>query len=287
MKTIKQLFLFFVLVTLSLNGQDKPKGNLFIIGGGNREDAVMERFVQLAGGSDSKIVIIPIASGYPMEAVELHTEQMKRIGCKNIDFLIFDKSTADSPENLKKLEGVTGVFFGGGDQNILTKAMLGTKLLDLVKNVYYSGGVVGGTSAGAAVMSQIMITGDELINKDSTRSFITIQKNNVKTAEGFGFVKNGIIDQHFIIRKRANRLISVLLEHPQLLGIGIDEQTVAIVRPDNKLEAYGESTIIIFDAAKAKNIRTNSDGLFSASDIKMHILQSGDVFDFKKRSVIK
>jgi len=182
MKTIKQLFLLLVLVTVSVNGQDKPKGNLFIIGGGNREDAVMERFVRLAGGSDSKIVIIPIASGY----------QMKRIGCKNIDFLIFDKSTADSPENLKKLEGVTGVFFGGGDQNILTKAMLGTKLLDLVKNVYYSGGVVGGTSAGAAVMSQIMITGDELINKDSSRSFNTIQKNNVKTAEGFGFAKEQI-----------------------------------------------------------------------------------------------
>ncbi|MCK9280702.1 MAG: cyanophycinase [Melioribacteraceae bacterium] len=287
MKTIKQLFVLFILITLSVNAQDKSKGNLFIIGGGNREDAVMERFVKLAGGTDSKIVIIPIASGYPMEAVELHTTQMKRIGCKHIDFLIFDRATADDPENLKKLEGVKGIFFGGGDQNILSKALLGTKLLDLIKNVYYSGGVVGGTSAGAAVMSEIMITGDELINKDSSRSFITIQKNNVQTAEGFGFVKNGIIDQHFIIRKRANRLISVLLEHPALLGIGIDEQTVAIIRPDNKLEAYGESTIMIFDAAKAKNIKTNSDGLLSASDIKMHILQSGQIFDFKKRAVIK
>ncbi|MFA7288965.1 MAG: cyanophycinase [Melioribacteraceae bacterium] len=287
MKIIKLLFVLFITISLSVNAQEKPKGNLFIIGGGNREDVVMQRFVDLAGGPDSKIVIIPIASGYPMEAVELHTQQMQRIGCKHIDFLIFDKATADDPENLKKLEGVKGIFFGGGDQNILTKALLGTKLLDLIENVYHTGGVVGGTSAGAAVMSKIMITGDELMNKDSTRSFITIQKNNVQTAEGFGFVKNGIIDQHFIIRKRANRLISVLLEHPELLGIGIDEQTVAIIRPDNKLEAYGESTIMIFDAEKAKDIKTNSDGLFSASDIKMHILQSGQVFDFKKRAVIK
>ena len=155
------------------------------------------------------------------------------MAAKNIDFIYCDNITADVDSNLLKMENVKAVFFSGGDQARLTDALLGTKLLDKIKKVYDDGGVVGGTSAGAAIMSEVMITGDELINKDKEDFFIVIQKGNIKTTEGFGFVKTAIIDQHFVIRKRLNRLISVVLEYPNLLGIGIDESTAIIVNPDS------------------------------------------------------
>ncbi len=165
--------------------------------------------------------------------------------------------------------------------------MQGTKLLEEIRNIYFNGGVIAGTSAGAAVMSKIMITGEELINSDSSRSFIEIMKGNIQTTEGFGFVTSAIIDQHFIIRKRHNRLISVVLENPELLGIGIDESTSILVKPDNTFEVLGEREVIIFDASESEDINVNSLGLISASNMKMHILNSGKKFDLKTKKIIE
>jgi cyanophycinase len=267
-------------------GNKNSKGNLFIIGGGERAQE-MKKFIDLAGGYDSRIVFIPMASSEPLPYAAEEVDKMKKLGCKNVDFILCDRKGADLDSNVAKLNNTMGVFFLGGDQSLLTAAVSGSKLFEKIKSIYNSGGVLGGTSAGAAVMSEVMITGDELINKDTTNIFQTIQKGNVKTTQGFGFVTKAIIDQHFVVRKRLNRLISVVLEHPKLLGVGIDESTGIIVKPDNTFEVFGGRTVVVIDPTNVKNIRSNEEGLLTAQDMKFHILQAGDKYNLNTKRIIK
>lgn len=287
MKYYSKTILILLLSVVSVVAGNKSKrGNLFIIGGGERSHE-MKKFVDLAGGIDAKIIFIPMASGEPIPYVEEETEMLKKIGCKNVSYILCNRNEADLDSNVAKLKDVTGVFFLGGDQVKLTGVLSGTKLFERIKEIYDNGGVLGGTSAGAAVMSEVMITGNELINKDTTSIFYTIQKGNVETLKGFGFVTKAIIDQHFVIRKRLNRLISVVLEHPNLVGVGIDESTGIIVKPDNTFEVFGGRTVVIIDPSNVKSIRVNEEGLLSAQDLKFHILQTGDKYDLNTKKIIK
>lgn len=263
------------------------QGHLVIIGGGNRPDYVMQKIVHLAGGNDAKIVVIPNASSEPIETAISQTKEFSELGVASASYLIFSKETADADSNLRTLEGVTGIFFSGGDQSNLTRDMLGTKLLDKIYEIYTNGGVISGTSAGAAVMSEVMITGNELLNTDTTNAFISITKNNIETRQGFGFIKSAIIDQHFIKRKRHNRLISLVLENPELPGIAIDEATSIIVYPDDTFEVLGESQVLILDAGNAQNIRTDKQGNLGADNFRMHLLISGDKYNLRTKEVFK
>ena len=263
------------------------KGHLVIIGGGDKPSYIMQKIVDCAGGPASKIIVIPNASSDPLGSAEYNVQEFKNLGCANVDYILFNRADADKDSLVKKLEGATGIFFSGGDQAFLTRDMLGTKLLEKVYEIYYNGGVISGTSAGAAVMSKLMITGNELINKDTTDIFISIQKNNVEVKEGFGFVKTAFIDQHFIKRKRLNRTISVVLENPDLLGIGIDESTSIIVNPDETFEVLGENQVIVYDASDCSNIKLDKNGNLGAENLTMHILLSGDKFDIENKEVIE
>ena len=128
----------------------------------------MQKIVDYAGGPNSKIIVIPNASSDPKESAEYNVEEFKNLGCTNVDYIMFSRADADKDSLVEKLSGATGIFFSGGDQAFLTRDMLGTKLLNKVYEIYNNGGVISGTSAGAAVMSKLMITGNELINKDSS-----------------------------------------------------------------------------------------------------------------------
>ena len=130
-------------------------------------------------------------------------------------------------------------------------------------------------------MSEVMITGEELVNHDKANAFRSIQQSNIETTAGLGFVTNAIIDQHFIQRKRCNRLFSVVLEHPNLVGIGIDESTAVLMNPDQTFEVLGESTVMVMDARSATNIRTDQNGHLAVADTKVHLLLAGDGFDLK------
>ncbi len=281
MKTQIKIISFCLFLGILFPSLAQDKGKLFIIGGGDRPAYMMEKYIELAGGKESKFIVIPMASSEPLESADYMVKELKGLGCKNVDFIYCNKINADREENLSKLDGVKGVYFCGGDQALLTAALLGTKVLDKIKDIYKSGGVIGGTSAGAAVMSKVMLTGNEWINKDTVNLFTFIKKKNVETIEGFGFVQNAIIDQHFITRKRLNRLISVVLENPNLPGIGIDEATAIIFQPDNTFEVFGENTVLVFDATEARDITTDKNNNLSAADLKMHLLKSGDIFDLK------
>lgn len=283
---MKKLLLFLFII-LFFSSFAQPKGHLVIIGGGERTQKIMQKIVDLAGGTDSKYMVIPNASSEPEETGKYHADEFRNLGCKNVDYLVVDSLNVNDDMTIEKFDDVKCIFFSGGDQSRLTKYLLNTKLLKKIKDIYAEGGVISGTSAGAAVMSKIMITGDELLNKDSTVAYNTILKGNVVHTEGFGFVQNAIIDQHFIKRKRNNRLLSLVLEFPEKLGIGIDESTAAIIYPDGILEVLGESQVLIFDAAHSKNIRVKEDNKLSASGIVLHVLSSGQKFDLNKKVVIE
>jgi cyanophycinase len=284
---IKNLILLLVLIFTGELIFAQSKGHLVIIGGGKRPDYMMKEIIRLAGGEDSKIVVIPNASSEPEETASYQVNQLKELGAKNSDYILCNRTNADSEENLNKLKEASGIFFSGGDQSRLTSDFLGTKFLESIHQIYNNGGVISGTSAGAAVMSEVMITGNELLNKDSSSAFITIETNNIETVEGFGFIKDAIIDQHFIMRKRLNRLLSLVIENPTLLGIGIDEATAIKVKPDNTFEVMGESQVIVFDAFNSSSTNANENGKLGIVYLTTHILLPGQSYDISNRKVLK
>lgn len=286
---MKKILLLAFIFTIICTNQILPQaiGHLVIIGGGDKPKYVTQQIIDLAGGKNAKIIIIPNASSEPIESAQYNVDEFIKMGCTNVNYLYCSREEANQDSIINRLDGVTGIFFGGGDQAFLTRDLLGTKLLDAIKNIYENGGVISGTSAGAAVMSHLMITGNELKNNDSTDIFITIEKGNVENIEGFGFLNTVIIDQHFIKRKRLNRLISLVLENPDLIGVGIDEKTSIIVNPGNNFDVLGENQVMIFNPSNALNIKEDSRGNLGVQNLRVDILLSGDKYDLKTRSIIK
>jgi cyanophycinase len=258
-----------------------PRGHLVIVGGGPVPESVNSRFVALAGGADTaRIVILPMASAEPVEAGRAREEIFAALGARATT-LILDTASANSDAAIASLRAATGVWFPGGVQSRLTAALLGTRALDVIRERYRAGAVVGGTSAGAAVMSDPMITGDERrpggARPDSTTGFMTIDRGNIITEAGFGLLPGAIVDQHFIRRKRHNRLVSLVLEASPHLGVGIDESTAIVVNPGGVWEVVGDSQAIVYDARGA--VRTASGVALGATGIVMHVLPSGSRFD--------
>jgi len=247
----------------------------------------MNRIVSLAGGAEARIVVIPNASADPVGVGRRQAAELARYGADTVQCLLFDRLNADSLPHLEVIRGVTGIFFSGGDQTRLTRDLNQTRLLAEIHAAYQRGAVIAGTSAGAAVMSAIMITGGELVNRDTSNAFAGIMAKNVATEAGFGFVDEAIIDQHFIKRRRQNRLLSLTLENPHLLGIGIDEATAIVVKPDRTFEVIGENTVMVFDARRAVSIGTDSVGNLAGHQITCHLLRSGQQFDLKTGKIIR
>jgi cyanophycinase len=278
------LLIFFLILPIQANAENR--GNLLIIGGGSRPDYLIKKFVELAGGSKANLIIIPNASNTPLEVGVSQKKEFEKYKPQSVEYLIFSRKEADMQINLNKMSKASGVFFSGGDQTKLFSSLNGSRLLDKIQELYYeNGGVIGGTSAGAAVMSKIMLTGTELLHKNV--DFISIQQKNVQTTTGFGFVSKAIIDQHFIKRKRQNRLISLVLENPALPCIGIDESTAIIVKANDILEVLGENTVMIFDASRAKNIHPDKNKNLAAENIIMHILSSGQKYSLRTKSIVE
>ena len=288
MNTVRRTaqLLMLTLVLLAAGQTAAPaqevKGHLMIIGGGSRVGPILDRFIELAGGAENaRIIVLPHASGEPDTSGIEQAAELRAHGAKHVEWFLFDRVQAMTPECVKRFEGVTGVFFTGGDQVRITKAMRGTPVHERIRELYRNGAVIGGTSAGAAIMSAVMITGEELRNKDSSNAFSTIMPGNVETIEGLGFVQTAVIDQHFVKRRRLNRLISVALEHPELPGIGIDESTAVQVNPDMTCEVLGRGDVVVVDARHAGAIHTGPNGQFGARGIVLHLFCPGERFNLR------
>ncbi|MBP1770485.1 MAG: cyanophycinase [Candidatus Aminicenantes bacterium] len=256
-----------------------PKGHLFIVGGGDRDEPLMRKYVELAKrDGPAKIVIFTMASGVPLETGPGLVAEFKGYGVPDSAYFHLTREEAMRPESLKILDGVTGVWFSGGDQAKQTAVLLKTPLHARMLELYKEGCLIGGTSAGAAVMSEFMITGNEKRAGGEEGSWEVILADDVEHTEGFGFVKNAVIDQHFVTRKRHNRLISIVLENPALVGVGIEEATAVLVRPDGKYEVLGEGQVVVYDARRAVTAKS-PDGHLGGHGLTMHVLLAGDVYD--------
>jgi cyanophycinase len=207
-------------------------GALVICGGGGIPDAVRERFLELAGGPRARIVVIPTAHSLadgPNAAAVLVPWKAK--GAASVQLLhTRSRDEANDAEFVRPLAEATGVWFGGGRQNWLTEAYLGTEVERQLKSMLDRGGVIGGTSAGAAVMTRVMIARG---------------RTKAEVSQGFDFFPGAVVDQHFLKRNRLGRLLSVLMDHPNLIGLGIDERTGLVVNVRSRLlNVVGDSYVI-------------------------------------------
>ena len=269
--------------------QSDAFGHLVVIGGGEPPAYLMERIVELAGGPRCRMTVIPMASSEPLDTALHQRWQLEEAGCPEVDFVRFDRAGADSYEVVDALAGATGVFLSGGDPRRLADLMMGTLLLDRVREILATGGVIAGTDAGAAIMSEVMITGDEVGDAERPREdprFPWIRDGYVATRPGFGFVRQAVIDQPFVARSLHNRLLSLVLGEPSLVGVGIDESTAAVFTAPDRFEVLGESLVVVYDAAPARDITTDEAGNFSATGVQMHILRSGQGFDLARGRVL-
>jgi cyanophycinase len=259
-----------------------PKGHLVLIGGGEKPADAMRKFVELAGGPQALIVAIPTASS-EADAGAYYVKLFKEeYGCANVTALeIRSKADAMRPDYAATAGRAGGVFFGGGDQIRITNALLGTPVGAAIAKAFALGAVIGGTSAGTACQSNPMITGEG--------NFKVIRANSVELWEGLGFLRGVVVDQHFIARQRSNRLVSVILEHPELLGVGVDEDTAIWVRPDDTFQVLGMSCVMVLDAkgtaVTRQPVETGQD-LLGVHGMRVHILLPGETFDLTRRAVI-
>lgn len=268
-------------VNAEVNIEKHKRGSLIIVGGGDTPYTIQKRFVELAGGAGrARIAIFPMAATeYDEEADEVLAE-FTWLGAETV-ILNMNREQAQSSSMDATLSGFTGYWFLGGDQNVLAASLLGTRALRTIEFQYERGAVVGGTSAGAAVMTATMLTGERRtasgrINEDPN----AVALRSTEVTLGFGLLPGAIIDQHFSRRSRDNRLVSAVLDHPQLLGVGIDEETALVVRPDGRWEILGNGHVKIYDARRAYIVNEDND-MVGASGIRMHVLPRGSRFDPK------
>jgi cyanophycinase len=284
----KLLALFFVVFAVFfLSSCSQTKGYLFVIGSG-RPEGIMRKFIEQAEKVNSgKIVIFPMSSSDPDESGKWHVEQLKKFGAQDVEYHVLTKEASLKEASTRILDNVGGIYFSGGDQTRLADALVDTPIHRRLLEIYENGGVIGGSSAGAAVMSEIMITGEEKRQVgESSYGFEVIKGDNIVNTPGFGFIKTAIIDQHFVRRIRHNRLISLVAENPHLLGIGIDESTAIIVTPNDTFEVDGAGNVIIYDMTGAE-VHIDTEQAIRMHNGTMHILKPGDRFDLKTRRVLK
>jgi cyanophycinase len=194
-----------------------PGGSVLLVGGGVLPDTVRDRFLELAGGKQARIVVIPTASA-KADGVQVPKSYAYWKAQNAASVVLLNarrREDADDPIFVQPLREATGVWLGGGDQSRLTAVYRGTAVERELRNLVLRGGVVGGTSAGAAVMSAVMITGGNPL---------------AQVGQGFDLLSGVVVDQHFSERNRLTRLLNVLARYPTHLGLGIDEETAVLVR---------------------------------------------------------
>ncbi|MGE5349887.1 MAG: cyanophycinase [Actinomycetota bacterium] len=249
-------------------------GSLVIAGGGRLSDTIIERFIDLAGGAESRIVYVPTADGvgsYNDTAVEF----LRSRGAMNVVILhTGSRDTANSEVFTRPLEEATGVWFGGGRQWRLVDSYIGTRTEEMFRRVLERGGVIGGSSAGATIQGSFLVRGD-------TKNNQIMMGDHQK---GFGYISNTAIDQHVLARNRQFDMYEVIRAHPGLLGISIDENTAAIVQGDT-LDVLGASYILIYDGTfwsrEGSELKTlpGKESLF-------YMIRQGDRYDLRQRRVI-
>ncbi|MBP4141883.1 cyanophycinase [Flavobacterium sp. P4023] len=272
-------FCMALLVFLSYNtvSAQNSKGKLFIIGGGNRSDALMTQLIKITDlKKKDYVVVLPMSSEEPDSAYIYFKDQFQKLVPNPIIMLNFDKNTVNNKALNDSLQQAKLIFISGGDQTRFMNVVKNTPVYDAIHKAYQNGSTIAGTSAGAAVMCEHMITGNQKLESKYTETFNNIRYDNLETTVGLGLVKNVIIDQHFLKRSRYNRLLSALVEFPDHIGIGIDESTALIVR-NKEIEIAGESEVIVVKNPVGIS-KSKKENLVSIKSLEMGVYTEGQKF---------
>jgi cyanophycinase len=261
--------------------EGEERGWIVPIGGAeNKENdpRILQRFVEASGGREADIVVIPTASRLA-ETGPRYAKLFSELGAATVEVMDFDtRRDAQEAGRLRRLAEASGVFFTGGNQLRLTTLLGGTAVAKLIRPRNAHGVTVGGTSAGASMLSEHMIAfGDE---------GAAVVSGSVRLAPGLGLTNRFIIDQHFRQRDRLGRLLTALAYNPFAVGIGLDEDTAVFIGPDETVEVEGSGGVTVVDAA---------DVSFSSMDsvdegepvcilgLKVHVLVAGATFNLHTR----
>lgn len=247
------------------------------------EEGILSRVVKESGGVKAKIIVITTASRIPVKVGEIYMKAFTKLGCNNVNILdIQSKKDAEKPESIALVKTANCIMFSGGKQSRITDKIGDTTIHNIMMDRFYNeeGFVIAGTSAGAMAMTKEMIAGGS-----STEAFF---KGTVTMYKGLGFAPNLIFDTHFIKRGRFGRQAEAMAKFPNILGIGLAEDTGLVIKKCEEIEVIGSGMIIIFDA---NNLSHNNESLLkngtpmSMSNLVVHILSNGDHFNIKTRKV--
>lgn len=261
-------------------------GRLLVIGGAEDPDekdmTILPKLVQMAGGKRARIVICSSPSENPRNKVDVYGKLFEKIGVAEvIGAAITERRQAEEPELVAAVQRATAVFFTGGDQLRLTALISGTEFCEGIRGRLYGDGlVVAGTSAGAAAMSSVMIIGG--------REEGTVKREDVSLAPGLGYWRDTVVDTHFNQRGRVSRLMTIFAHNPNVLGIGIDENTALDLVPGDRFTVLGEGVVMVFDGRVTHTSApsTADDETLAITDAVIHTLPSGYGFNLRTKRPI-
>ncbi len=273
-----------------------PKGSLVIIGGGLRAEngPVWEKIVALAGGKGARIAVFPTAAQNPTFEGGKAVANLNRHGAQAFMVPLAPRligtdvrKVADDPALVEAVRGAGGAFFTGGDQARITGALRrpdgsNSAVLDALWALYRQGGVIAGTSAGAAIMSSTMFY-------DPPLDVVPVLKHGVvdgkDIAPGLGFIGDDVfVDQHLLVRGRFARMLPVMLNKGYKLGLGIDENTAAVVGPDREVSVVGYTGALVLDLHEASTDKAKP--VFNLANARVSYLDNGDRFNLQSRSYV-
>jgi cyanophycinase len=268
------------------------QGPVMPIGGaedkdGDGDEAVLRRFVELAGGKKAQIVVVPTASETPEEMGQQYIEVFGKLGAKAVDVLdIRDRDDANAEPAVELLDHASGIFITGGAQSRLVALLTGTLSMEAIRRRNAEGVVVAGTSAGASIVaSHMMLGGTGLAGNSGSAA---ARKHMVELVAGFGLLQDIIVDQHFSERGRMGRLLSVYAANPGLLSIGLDEDTAVVIDREGMLEVLGSGMVTIVNGRNATSdyFEREVGEVLTVANSHLFVLGPGRRFDLNTRQAI-
>lgn len=273
--------LFIVIIAVTGNAQNKitsnHKGKLFIIGGGDISDSFRMQILTTGHWKKGDVIAaVTLASSYGDSAYIWMNDDFKKLTGE--DCLKFDSAATRDPQRIAALKKASIIFLGGGDQERFMRIIKNTPVKAAIREARNNGALIAGTSAGASVMSEEMITGNALLDTTLSSTFKRLSKGNLELKEGLGLLDSVIVDQHFVVRSRYNRMLSAIMEHPNYNCIGLNEST-AIIVDNGWATVAGESQVIVF--SNPRNVHTTSNHALAASAVQLSVYVAGEKFKIK------
>lgn len=266
---------------------ESNRGTLVIIGGAEdkrTDKEILKHIIDISGGENARIALVTTATKSPWEAGQEYKRVFGELGVKGVtNAIILDRDSANDIGALQVIEDSSCIFFAGGDQLRISSILGGTEVHRLIHKAYDEGKVIAGTSAGASMMSEIMVV--EGNDEEAAR------KCTLKMAPGMGLLGGVIIDQHFNQRGRIGRLLAAVAQNPKVLGIGIDENTAMIVNKELEFSVGGSGVVTVVDGRDIKYSNASEqypDEPLAITNVKIHVFPKGYGFNLiTKQEILK